>query len=84
MLPPSCAAAGAPDVCSWFGDSDPFPFVPTPELLRRVAAAGGYLFTMEPLALSDDGAESEGLAVFPPAGWFHWLVGDAPAASPSR
>ena len=81
MLPPSCAAASC-DSCSWFADGDAFPLSPSPELLRRLVAAGGYLFSMEPLASSqtdDDDDEVEGLALFTPAGWFHWLVGDAPA-----
>lgn len=86
MLPPSCAA-GSCDSCSWFGDGDDFPLSPSPELLRRLVAAGGYLFSMEPLtpwradADDENGDEVEGLALFTPAGWFHWLVGDAPANS---
>ena len=83
MLPPSCAVAGKPDVCAWFGDDDAFPYAPSAELLRRIVEAGGYLFAMEPLSTpgADEGDEGEGLALFTPAGWFHWLVGDAPAAA---
>ena len=39
-----------------------------------LASSGGYLFTIAPLS------ESEGVALFTPAGWFHWLVGDGAAA----
>ena len=28
-------------------------------------------------------ASEEGLGLYTPAGWFHWLVGDAPSASPA-
>jgi|MDSY01.1.fsa_nt_gb hypothetical protein len=70
LLPPACGEGGAE--CSWFGDADTFPLEPSLELLERIAAVGGYLFSIVPLSERED----EGVSLFTPAGWFHWLLGD--------
>jgi hypothetical protein len=40
-------------------------------LCCAIEAAGGYYFSLAPLA------DGEGLALYTPAGWFHWLAGDS-------
>ena len=74
LLPPACAKPGAPTMPddAWADVAASFPFAPTPATLRRIAEAGGFLFRMR--AVSE--AEGRSLALFLPAGWLHWLVGD--------
>ena len=97
LLPPSCAHPGAPTQLAeaWCSSAAAeaagatglaeFPFAPSPALLRRVAAVGGYLFCLRPLGNEDgwavgarggEAAEGRCLALFLPPGWLHWLVGD--------
>ena len=73
LLPPCCAQPGAPTTLgdAWRDELECFPLAPPPALLRRIAAAGGFLFSLRPLSE----AEGRGLALFLPAGWLHWLVG---------
>jgi len=70
--------------CAWFGDDDVFPKEPSPQLLGRIASVGGYFFSLHSAEApsgreeSPDCEEAEGavLALFIPAGWFHWLLGE--------
>ena len=74
LLPPACARPGEPTKPddAWADVAASFPFAPPPATLRRLVEAGGFLFRMR--AVSE--ADGRSLALFLPAGWLHWLVGD--------